>query len=64
MKEILKYISAKHFFADYAPAVKNFTHKMRGKDGHGKAIGFTEDDKKIISEGVREMIDDILLKLK
>jgi len=64
MKEILKYISAKHFFADYATGVKNFTHKMRGTDGNGKPIDFSEDDKKIIVVGVKEMSKDVIAKLK
>lgn len=64
MKEILKYISAKHFFTDYAKSVKNFTHKMRGLDGHGKSIDFTEDDKKAIAAGLKEMTKDIIVKLK
>jgi hypothetical protein len=64
MKEILKYISAKHFFTDYVKSVKNYTHKMRGKDGHGKAIDFSEEDKKLIAAGLKEMTKDILLKLK
>ena len=38
MKEILKYISAKYFFADYAKDVKNFTHKMRGTDGNAECV--------------------------
>ena len=64
MKEILKYISAKHFFSDYAKSVKNFTHKMRGTDGNGKAIDFTDEDKKAISTGLKEMAKDITAKLK
>lgn len=64
MKEILKYISAKHFFADYASSVKNFTHKMRGTDGNGKPIEFTAEDKKLIAAGLKEMTKDIAGKLK
>ena len=56
MKEILKYISAKHFFADYAKEVKNFTHKMRGVDGNGKAIEFSDEDKKLIAFGLKEIV--------
>lgn len=64
MKEILKYLSAKNFFADYAKDVKNFTHKMRGTDGNGKPIDFTDDDKKIIASGLKEMVKDTVAKLK
>ena len=64
MKEILKYISAKHFFADYSKEVKNFTHKMRGVDGNGKAIEFSDEDKKLIAFGLKEMVKETVLKLK
>lgn len=64
MKEILKYLSAKNFFADYAKEVKNFTHKMRGTDGNGKPIEFTADDKKVIATSLKEMVKDTIAKLK
>jgi hypothetical protein len=64
MKEILKYISAKHFFADYASSVNNFTHKMRGKAGNGKPLDFSEEDKKLIAAGIKEMSKEIIYKLK
>lgn len=64
MKEILKYISAKHFFADYCSDVKNFTHKMRGKDGNGNPIEFCADDKKLIAAGLKKMVADAVANLK
>lgn len=64
MKEILKYISAKHFFADYAKEVKNFTHKMRGVDGNGNPIEFNADDKKLIASGLKKMVADAVANLK
>ncbi len=63
MKEILKYLSAKHFFADYAKQVKNFTHKMRGVDGNGKPIEFTGEDKKEIKAGIKQMAANISKQL-
>lgn len=63
MKEILKHISAKHFFADYAKEVKNFTHKMRGVDGNGKPIEFSTEDKKEIKNGIKQMAADISKQL-
>ncbi len=63
MKEILKYISAKHFFRDYASGVTNFTHKMRGIDGNKKTIDFSEMDKKKIKAGVKQMAADISKQL-
>ena len=58
MKEILKYISAKYFFPDYASSVKNYTHKMRGVDGNGKPIEFTEEDEKAIAIGINDLAKD------
>lgn len=64
MKEILKYISAKHFFADYCSEVKNFTHKMRGKDGNGNPIEFSPDDKRLVASGLKKMVADAVTNLK
>lgn len=63
MKEILKYLSAKYFFTDYAKSVKNFTHKMRGVDGNGKPIEFTEEDKKQIKAGIKQLSSDLQKQL-
>lgn len=59
MKEILKYLSAKNFFTDYAKAVKNYKHKMRGVDGNQKAIDFTPADKKEIKAGLKRLFKDL-----
>lgn len=59
MKQIFQYISAKSFFPEYAPEVKNYTHKMRGIDGNGKEIEFTKEDKKAIKSGIRKMTKDL-----
>ncbi len=64
MKQILKYISAKQFFSDYAGGVKNFTHKMRGKDGNGNPISFDKHDKILIAIGLRKMVADAVKNLK
>jgi hypothetical protein len=64
MKEILKYIVVKNFFADYCSEVKNFTHKMRKVDGNGKPTDFTAQDKKLIASGLKKMVKDTVKKLK
>ena len=63
MKEILKYISAKHFFTDYAKSVNNFKHKMRGVDGNQKPIDFTDADKKKIKAAFKKLSNDVLKQL-
>lgn len=60
MKETLFGISAKVFFAEYAPNVSNYTHKMRGIDGNGKPIDFTDEDLQLIIAGMRAMFEDKL----
>ena len=64
MKQIFKYISASNFFPEYAPEVKNYTHKNRGVDGNGKEIEFSPDDKKAIKKGIRNLMKDLLEKVK
>jgi hypothetical protein len=63
MKEILKYLSAKYFFADYAKPVKNFKHKMRGTDGNGNPIEFSDEDKKVIKSGLKKLLSDLIKRL-
>lgn len=60
MKEILKYLSAKNFFTDYAKSVKNYKHKMRGVDGNQKPIDFTDSDKKEIKAAFKKLSSDLL----
>ena len=37
---------------------------MRGVDGNGKAIEFSDEDKKLIAFGLKEMVKETVLKLK
>lgn len=62
MKEILKYLSAKNFFTDYAKSVKNYKHKMRGVNGNQKPIDFTDADKKEIKTAFKKLFSDLLKK--
>lgn len=62
MKEILKYLSAKNFFTDYAKLVKNYKHKMRGVNGNQKPIDFTDADKKEIKTAFKKLFSDLLKK--
>lgn len=60
MDKIFKYIVAKYFFAEYAPSVKNFKHKLRGIDGNGKAkIEFSPEDKAAIKAGIKKLTEDL-----
>jgi len=58
MKQVFKYISARGFFNEYAPSVRNYTHKMRGTDGNGNPINFSKEDKKAIKTGLKKMVKE------
>lgn len=47
-----KYIKAAQFFPRYAPKVKDWRHKVSGKNGKGKPVTFTDKDKEEIHEGL------------
>lgn len=64
MKKVFQYIAAKYFFPDYAPEVKNYTHKMRGLDGNGKEIEFTAEDKKAVKAGIKKMAKELVVMVK
>jgi hypothetical protein len=64
MKQTLNGINARIFFTQYCNGVKNYTHKMRGIDGHGNPIAFSDKDKLLIREAMMKMITDINSKLK
>ena len=59
-----KYINAKNFFPNYASKVKNFKHKLRGKDGNNMPIAFTETDLTAICEGIAKMCKDFFESTK
>ena len=48
-------IDAKRFFSMYAPGIKNWRHKLRGRSSKNKPIDFTESDLLIIYKGIVEM---------
>ena len=37
---------------------------MRGKDGNGNPIEFSQDDKKLIASGLKKMVADAVTNLK
>lgn len=62
-KEILKRLNATLFFKEYLPHIKNVKHKMRGTDGNGKPIDFTDEEKKQIAEAVQKQAKDFVKKM-
>jgi hypothetical protein len=54
-KESLKFIVQKEFFPVYAPSIKCFIFKSRGKSAKNKPIDFSDDEKELIVNGVIKM---------
>ncbi len=52
---IWTYIKADSFFRDYLPHVKNYKHKIRGKNGRGNPVDFSEQEKQQIVEALRKL---------
>lgn len=61
---IKAYIKADSFFRDYLPGLKNYKHKIRGKNGRGNPVEFTDQEKKEIKASVRKMAKDVTFKVK
>jgi len=64
MKHLLRPLNARVFFTLYCPQVGNYTHKMRGRDGHGRPLQFTPEDKQLIAAALKQMAAEISKQLK
>lgn len=53
--DVFKYIKAVVFFPEFAPKVLNWKHKMRGFNGRGNPVEFTDADKKMIAAGLEKL---------
>lgn len=56
---VFDYIKAANFFPKYAPGVKDYKHKLSGKDSRGKEKYFTLADMRMIFRGVKRMSRDL-----
>jgi len=50
---IFNYIKADQFFPKFCPQIKSYKHKIRGKNGRGNPLKFTEAEKKEIKEALK-----------
>lgn len=57
--EKLKAINAGYLFTEYV-AVPNWKHKLRGIDGNGKIIEFSQEEKRQIKAGLKKMFADCI----
>lgn len=56
---LFRYINASAFFSDYLPQIKNFKHKIRGKNGRGNHVDFTKEEKKEVKAALRKFLSEI-----
>lgn len=50
---IWDFIKADTFFREYLPNIKNYKHKIRGKNGRGNPIEFSAAEKKQINDALK-----------
>lgn len=59
IRPLLKFVVQKEFMPKYAPTVKCFIFKSRGKTAKGKPQDFTDIDKEAIVKGFVKMAKEI-----
>lgn len=59
MRKIFTYIKADQFFPAYCPDIRNYKHKISGKNTKGNPLDFTEQEKKQILKGLKQLFKDI-----
>lgn len=56
---VWKFIKADAFFREYLPFVRSHKHKIRGKNGRGNPIEFSEAEKKQIDAALEKLFKDL-----
>ena len=56
---IWNYIKADTFFTVYLPTLKNYKHKIRGKNGRGNPIDFSPDERLQIKQALYALFTDL-----
>jgi len=59
MSKIWQIVKPVKFFPKYAPGVKNYYRKIKGINTRGNNASFTDDDKKMIAEGLRNFFHEV-----
>ncbi len=52
---IWRFIKADTFFREYLPNIKSYKHKIRGKNGRGNIVEFTDGEKKQIKAALKTL---------
>ncbi len=61
-KDILKYVVQKEFFPKYAPDVKCWIFKSRGRDARGLPQEFSDEELQMIIDGLNKMNAEMTAK--
>lgn len=56
---IWDFIKADPFFEKYLPEIKSHKHKIRGKNGRGNPVEFSDGEKRAIKLAVKKLTRDI-----
>ena len=52
------FVKADSVFKELLPEIKSHRHKIRGKNGRGNPVDFTDEEKKKINKAVSKMLKD------
>ena len=61
---IWNYIKAGTFFREYLPNLKNYKHKIRGKNGRGNPIEFSPGEKLQIKKALSKLFKELDRSIK
>ena len=62
--QMFEYIKADSFFRDYLPNIKSYKHKIRGKNGRGNPIEFSQEETKQIKQALSKLFKDLGCSIK
>ena len=60
-KNIWTFVKADSVFKELLPDIKNHKNKIRGKNGRGNSLDFTDEEKKKINKALAKMLKDYKL---
>lgn len=58
MKNIWTFVKADSVFRELLPEIKNHKNKIRGKNGRGNPVDFSDAEKKKINKAIEKAIKD------
>ena len=61
---IWEYIKADTFFKECLPNIKSYKHKIRGKNGRGNPIEFSNEEKQQIKKALSKLFKELEWSIK